>query len=219
MDNLSTLTSFNDENSASDFNDIVKFLLRLKQEGIACLLVHHSNKGGESYRGSSKIATTFEAIIQLKEVDLKSTDIDGTTRFCLSWTKYRGKREGGAGIPLAFALASVLSDDEDSGVKGGELRWLCSSGEDSEIETVLEMVRSGDFGSQKEIAEALGIATGKMSGLKRKAIMDKHITLDEWEEYLPGKGGRKRNGAGGEGGSTTDDDNGKSTEQAVNTDY
>ena len=218
LDNLSTLTSFNDENAASDFNDIVKFLLRLKQEGIACLLVHHSNKCGESYRGSSKIATTFEAIIQLKEVDLKSTDIDGTTRFRLSWTKYRGKREGGTGMVLDFALAPVLSDDEDSGVKGGELRWLCSSGEDSEVELILEMVRSGDYGSQKEIAEALGIATGKMSGLKRKAILDKHITLEEWEEHLPGRGGKKKAGVKG-GDISTDNYSGKSTEQAGNADY
>jgi RecA-family ATPase len=59
LDNLSTLATIEDENAASAFNDTVRFLLSLKQAGIACVLVHHSGKNASSYRGSSKIATTF----------------------------------------------------------------------------------------------------------------------------------------------------------------
>ena len=116
LDNLSTLATVDDENSASEFNDVVKFLLRMKQEGIACVLVHHSNKAGGSYRGSSKLATTFEVILRLEEGELKATDQTDTTRFRLSWEKFRGRKEEGAGVPLDFALEEVLFDssEEDS---------------------------------------------------------------------------------------------------------
>src|SRR6185437_7668952 len=66
LDNFSTLASCYDENDAAAFNDIVKFLMRLKQAGIGCIMVHHANKGGQGYRGSTKLATTFEAIFGMK---------------------------------------------------------------------------------------------------------------------------------------------------------
>jgi len=105
--NLSTLATVDDENAASEFNDVIKFILKLKQEVIACVLVHHSNKAGESYRGSSKLATTFEVILRLEESSLKATDKTDTTRFRLSWDKFRGRKEEGAGVPLDFALEQV----------------------------------------------------------------------------------------------------------------
>lgn len=65
LDNFSTLCEVMDENDAAAMTPTLGFLLRFKQARIACVLVHHSNKGGETFRGSSKLATTFEVIIGL----------------------------------------------------------------------------------------------------------------------------------------------------------
>src|SRR3954470_2401044 len=46
LDNLSTLGRVQDENAASSFDDIQDFLLRLKVEHVATMLVHHAGKGG-----------------------------------------------------------------------------------------------------------------------------------------------------------------------------
>lgn len=62
-DNFSTLAEVSDENEAAAMTPVLAFLLRLKQHRMACLLVHHSGKEGGSYRGSSKLATTFEVIL------------------------------------------------------------------------------------------------------------------------------------------------------------
>jgi RecA-family ATPase len=64
LDNFSTLAEVEDENSASAMTPVVNFLQKMKQAGIATMLVHHSDKGGNNYRGSSKIEATFEAIIE-----------------------------------------------------------------------------------------------------------------------------------------------------------
>ena len=56
-----------DENSAAEFNAVTEFLLRLKARGVATMLVHHANKGGDNFRGSSKLAATFETIVKLEK--------------------------------------------------------------------------------------------------------------------------------------------------------
>ena len=197
LDNLSTLATVDDENSASEFNDVVKFLLRMKQEGIACVLVHHSNKAGGSYRGSSKLATTFEVILRLEEATLKATDQTDTTRFRLSWEKYRGRKEKGAGVPLDFALEEVLFDSpEGETLKRGDLRWVCGRAEDTRLEELVELVRTGEFKNQKELAAAFGVSTGAMTTWKTKAVGHGHITAEEWTQYFPGTTGRKTGGGG-----------------------
>ena len=208
LDNLSTLATVEDENAASQFNDVIEFLLRAKNEGVACVLVHHSNKTGASYRGSSKLATTFEVILRLEEANLKATDQTDTTRFRLSWDKFRGEKKGGVGVPLDFALERVLLDSPEEDLKAGDLRWVCGLAEDSRIEQLLELVRSGDYGSQRSLATALGVSPATVNNWKAKAIEKKVITAREWTKCL--KGGD------GSGFSTTLED---STEGIDNPDF
>jgi hypothetical protein len=65
LDNFSTLGEVEDENAASSFNAIQQFLLQLKVQGVATMLIHHAGKSGEDFRGSSKLAATFETIVKL----------------------------------------------------------------------------------------------------------------------------------------------------------
>lgn len=183
LDNLSTLAAVDDENSAGDFNDTVKFLLRLKQEGVACLLIHHSNKSGESYRGSSKIATTFEAIMRLEAVDRKASDRPETTRFRLTWDKFRGKRDEKSGVPLDIALETAMFDGE-GGIKAGQLQWISTAAEDARIDALLDLVRSCEYRNQRELAGALEVSPGTVNKWKAKAVELRRITLVEWDECL-----------------------------------
>lgn len=204
LDNLSTLATVDDENAAGEFNDTVKFLLRMKQEGIACVLVHHSNKTGESYRGSSKIATTFEVILRMEDDALKATDRPDTTRFRLSWNKFRGRKEDGTGVPLDFALEQAIFDNPQNGVAAGQLQWISSLAEDTRVEQLLELVRTGEYGSQKDLASALGVSVGTVNAWKTKAITQGRITTTEWAEHLPGTSGRKGRGKAVEPAETAD---------------
>jgi RecA-family ATPase len=62
LDNFSTLGEVEDENAAASFNAIQQFLLQLKVQQVATMLVHHTGKAEDNFRGSSKLAATFETI-------------------------------------------------------------------------------------------------------------------------------------------------------------
>ena len=93
LDNFSTLGEVEDENSASCFNAIQQFLLELKVHDVATMLVHHAGKGGD-FRGSSKLAATFETIVKLERVREKGEA--GDAQFRVRWDKVRAGGKGKA---------------------------------------------------------------------------------------------------------------------------
>src|SRR5262249_41639907 len=86
LDNFSTLGEVADENAAASFNAIVQFLLGLKMQGVATMLVHHAGKSGD-FRGSSKLSVTFETIIKLER--LREEPEHGTAQFRVRYDKVR----------------------------------------------------------------------------------------------------------------------------------
>jgi RecA-family ATPase len=77
LDNFSVLATVADENDAAAMSPTLNFLMDLKAEKYAAILVHHSGKGtagSETYRGSSRLATTFDVIIGL--IPVKSAMVD-----------------------------------------------------------------------------------------------------------------------------------------------
>ncbi len=96
FDNLSTLTeSMEDENSSTQFRKINAFISKLKRRGVSCLVVHHANKEGFAYRGSSAQGVIYDSIIQLGKADDggdAERDAEEVTKFRISFEKSRAKR-------------------------------------------------------------------------------------------------------------------------------
>lgn len=190
LDNLSTLAAFEDENAASSFNGPVDFLQRLKSIGTACILVHHTNKGGEEFRGSSRIATTFETLALLKAAAAPPFIEDGqeddgesdssASAFTLEWRKYRGRRDTSIQDKAIF----ILSVD----TQGKAARWHVMDTESGMMLAMLEMVRSKQCPTQRELAEALGTSPATLSRMKQKAIKEGRITKKEWDALLKAAG-------------------------------
>lgn len=168
LDNFSTLVEVADENDAASMNATLAFLLRLKQLRIGCVLVHHSGKGGETYRGSSKLATTFEVIMGLKPLDSVATSAGAAFR--VEWAKYR--REP----------CEAVRNREVRLVKGqdGAPRWEATATMDDDMRRLLEAVETCAFGSQKAVAAGLGWDTGKVSRMKMKAVKAGLTTEKHW---------------------------------------
>lgn len=187
LDNLSTLAAFEDENAASSFNGPVDFLQRLKSIGTACILVHHTNKGGEEFRGSSRIATTFETLTLLKAAAAPPFIEDGqgdegesdssASAFTLEWRKYRGRRDTSIQDKAIFILSV--------GTQGNAARWHVM---DTESGMMLAMVRSKQCPTQRELAEALGTSPATLSRMKQKAMKEGRITKKEWDALLKAAG-------------------------------
>lgn len=172
LDNFSTLATVDDENAAGAMNPVLGFLMRLKQAGIACLLVHHSNKSGMAFRGSSKLATTFEVIIGLLKDDARARE---GAAFTLSWEKYRGTPDD-----RVRGLKARLVPDGD-----GRSVWVHEASKHEECARLVAMVRSLEYPTQADLATAFPCSGGHVSGLKGKAIGEfRLITEAEWDRCM-----------------------------------
>ncbi|MBG1233728.1 AAA family ATPase [Aestuariivirga litoralis] len=178
LDNFSTLATLEDENSSSSMDPVLRFLMTMKQAGIGCILVHHSAKGGDKYRGSSKIATTFEVILGLKQPETLSQAHRAS--FDMEWTKFRSIRNDATRGKKA-QLVEVPAESE-----GGEprLKWEYELSESEEAHRVIAMLKEGRCSTQKELAAALGMSEPTLTRLKTKAIADRRIGAEEWRAYL-----------------------------------
>jgi hypothetical protein len=172
LDNFSVLAGIQDENDAAAMQPVLTFLLRMKQAGIATILVHHSGKSGEDYRGSSKIATTFEAIVGLKANTGAASR--NATAFDLVFSKFRGKRND-----TIVETTAWLEGGSD-----GELSWRYKESEDAALTRLVALVRSCRYPTQGDLAGELGVSTGKLSGLKTLCIGRGLIKADEWKRCM-----------------------------------
>lgn len=168
LDNFSTLFECPDENSASAFNGVAKFLKRIKQAGTACILVHHTGKNATTYRGSSKLAMTFETLIHLQPTTRAIPP--GALGMDMSWPKFRRKR----GAHAQDRTAWLTDSDSEGGARWGH----DAPGED--LASIIMEARTGTYRTQGELAKKLGITAGALSKKKDRAIALKLTTSEVW---------------------------------------
>jgi len=164
-------------------------------------VVHHANKGGQSYRGSTMLATTFEAELGLMKNKASVIDPSGTTSFRTEWRKFRGRRDA------SLRDRSVKLEDTPQGA-----RWVWQATAEDVLETIAEMVRSGEYGSQEAVRKALpehlwpnpGSRPVKQWISKQFALMDANGVLSDREVSALFKAASGRDFAPTE--DTSDDD-------------
>lgn len=167
FDNYSTLVhSVEDENNATNFNNIMNLLQELSKCNCASILVHHANKGGH-YRGSSKMAILMESIIKLEEN--KSSSFDELS-FIVIFEKFRQKNTPETGN-------RVFTFDSIDG-------WITEDDLDTRMEKTIEMLKRCDFTCDKEIYEKLGVKQSAFSKMKTKMIAKGLLTNKQWSDYL-----------------------------------
>lgn len=167
LDNLSTLNpTLADENSAVAWNPLNNLIVALKGAGIAVVIVHHAGKGG-GYRGSSALATTLETIVNLEKVS--DDEVCADARFRVVIEKSRAH-----GVPEVHGKTLRLT--------GGA--WVVEVDELGEAARVVRMVRSLKYGSQRELAGAMGVEPMKVSRILNKGTALGLCTKDEIREWL-----------------------------------
>lgn len=172
LDNLTTLADVADENAASAMKPLTHLLQKLKAAGIATVLIHHSNKGDNSYRGSTVLATTFNAIIKLKR--------DSVERglFSLIFEKARNSHIENQALKVWL---KTLAD---------ESMLLESNAELSHYEIIISLVESRDYSDDNSIRTALSKKLSKdipqptFARWKKACISEKLITVEAWKSCL-----------------------------------
>jgi putative DNA primase/helicase len=167
FDNLTTLSpSLEDENSAaawSPFNDLV---VGLKKAGVATLVVHHSNKQGSGYRGSTAILTTLETSITLRALDETNPERTKGAGFKVGIDKDRAK-----GTPKVDGKTLLLRDGA----------WKVYVDVFDNVQRVYDAVKSLRYTTQKEVADALGLGNQGMVSKIFDAIVAKELVRDRKE--------------------------------------
>jgi putative DNA primase/helicase len=167
FDNLTTLSlTLEDENAAVSWNPLNNLIVALKGEGVAAVIVHHAGKGG-GYRGSSALATTLETIVNLEKVS--DDEACGDARFRVVVEKSRAH-----GVPEVHGKVLRLA--------GGT--WVVEEDELGEVARAVRMVRSLKYGSQRELADAMGVEPMKVSRILNKGAALGLCTKDEIRERL-----------------------------------
>jgi len=172
LDNFSTLGEVEDENAASSFGAIQQFLLRLKTAGVATMLVHHANKGGENFRGSSKLAATFETIIHLERP--KENEERGEAQFRVCWDKVRA---GGPKKRTQPILAKLTTLPPSTFGGPEETVWEFEAADLSRLEDIKGRLEKGEFAFLREIADLYGLS--KPMGRK---YVERGARLGLWTE-------------------------------------
>ena len=172
LDNLTTLADVVDENAASAMKPLTHLLQKLKAAGGATVLIHHSNKGDNSYRGSTVLATTFNAIIKLKR--------DSVERGLFSLIFEKARNSHIENQALKMRLKTLHN----------ESMLLESNAELSHYEIIVSLVESRDYCDDNSIRAALcqkldkDIPQPTFARWKKSCISEKLITVDVWKRCL-----------------------------------
>jgi RecA-family ATPase len=172
LDNLTTLADVVDENAASAMKPLTHLLQKLKAAGVATVLIHHSNKGDNSYRGSTVLATTFNAIIKLKR--------DSVERGLFSLIFEKARNSHIENQALKMRLKTLHN----------ESMLLESNAELSHYEIIVSLVESRDYCDDNSIRAALcqkldkDIPQPTFARWKKSCISEKLITVDVWKRCL-----------------------------------
>jgi putative DNA primase/helicase len=152
LDNLSTLVNGGRENDAESWDTVQSWLLQLRRQGVAVLLVHHAGRGGEA-RGTSKREDVLDTVINLKRPE--DYDPEEGARFEVHLTKARGICGDDA---LSFEAKLHVIDGRDF--------WTCTTLRDRELDEVERLSREG--GTVRDIAADMNLSKSKVNRLQGK---------------------------------------------------
>lgn len=146
VDNLATLARTGRSNSEDDWGPVQEWILRLRRQGKAVLLIHHAGKNG-SQRGTGAKEDVLDTVVSLTRPS--DYEPEQGARFVVSLTKARGIF-GPDAEPFEAQLVNGCC-------------WKIRSAEDSLLEQVKRLL--GDGLTVREIAEETGKSKSSISRL------------------------------------------------------
>ena len=152
FDNLSMLSSF-DENKSNEWKPIQDWLLHLRRVlKKTIIIVHHSGKEKNGYRGTSRLLDCADTAISLQPANESlEEDITFGKKFKIVYQKSRSFG-GKDALPFEAFL--------DNGT------WHYKSMEQTDMDRIVELISLKM--SQRDIAKELGISLGKANKLIQK---------------------------------------------------
>jgi hypothetical protein len=168
LDNRSSLCWGMTENEADSWEQVLSWLLMLRQSGIAIIIVHHAYGDGNEMRGTSRREDAADWVIKVSP-NFKFAKIDKGTAFTTTFTK---NREDNGDHEESMDWTFVTEDGRTN------VDWKLT-----DLETrVYELIKSG-MDSNADIADELGVSKGLVSIYVKRLINDNFIKK-EGQRYV-----------------------------------
>ncbi len=159
FDNLSTLCTNGSESASDAWVPMQNWLLKLRRQGIAVLLVHHAGTNGRQ-RGTSRREDALDTVIALRRPEDYSPEQGA--RFEVHFEKLRNRVEGDGSLPFEAKLECFVTD-QDEGV-----RWSSRERCPPVLKQVAELFHDGL--TVREVAAALKMSKTEAGRLRLRAL-------------------------------------------------
>jgi putative DNA primase/helicase len=173
FDNLSTLCTNGSESASDAWVPMQNWLLKLRRQGIAVLLVHHAGNNGRQ-RGTSRREDALDTVIALRRPEDYSPEQGA--RFEVHLEKLRNRVDGNAAAPFEATLETMGSDSIDC------VRWLHSDLRPPILQQASALFRDGL--SVRDVAAALRISKTEAGRLRLRAL-DGGLLVNKVEDKTP----------------------------------
>jgi putative DNA primase/helicase len=170
LDNLSTLCTATSESASDAWVPVQNWLLRLRRQGIAVLLVHHAGTNGRQ-RGTSRREDALDTVIALRRPDDYSPEQGA--RFEIHFEKLRNRVEGEGGIPFEARVENV----------GNGIRWSSSDLKPPVLMQAAELFAEGM--TVREVATRLRISKSEAGRLRLRALAENPMSDERQSDESP----------------------------------
>src|SRR5208337_4950846 len=110
LDNLSTLCTSGSESASDAWVPMQNWLIKLRRQGIAVLLVHHAGINGRQ-RGTSRREDALDTVIALRRPEDYSPEQG--TRFEVHFEKLRNRVDGDGAVSFEAKLESFVASERE----------------------------------------------------------------------------------------------------------
>jgi putative DNA primase/helicase len=179
LDNLSTLCTTGSESASDAWVPMQNWLLRLRRQGVAVLMIHHAGTNGRQ-RGTSRREDALDTVIALRRPEDYSPEQGA--RFEVHFEKLRNRVDANGAVPFE-ARIETTSDSE-------RIRWLAADLTPPRLKQAATLFSDGN--SVRQVAALLGISSSEAGRLRLRAV-DAGLLVSGEEVQIPKPNGSRPN--------------------------
>jgi putative DNA primase/helicase len=155
LDNLSTLVTTGSENASDGWVPMQYWLLRLRRQGVAVLLIHHAGTNGRQ-RGTSRREDALDTVIALRRPEDYSPEQGA--RFEVHCEKLRNRVDGAGAVPFEARIETANEG----------IRWLSADLMPPKLKQAAILFADGH--TVRQVAVLLGISSSEAGRLRLRAV-------------------------------------------------
>jgi putative DNA primase/helicase len=165
LDNLSTLCTTGSERAGDAWVTMQNWLLRLRRQGVAVLLVHHAGTNGRQ-RGTSRREDALDTVIALRRPE--DYFPEQGARFEVHFEKLRNRVDGDGAIPFE---ASIAADGQEG------IRWSSRDLTPPILKRASELFSDGL--TVREVAAILRVSKSEAGRLRLRALANGLLSSED----------------------------------------